>query len=318
MSYIYIYLSANYIKIHNFFIQIKDLPMALFQSFENFTVAYHVLGRDVKFKGTKTDKFRRIKASKYKPMSDSLKRGNIGIEDSCDSDETESNASDDQESKSDRTNDDDVEETLIVGDINVKKMRVSYVLIPGDSVSQGSSDELHNYFNHHRHILIVLCGQVKPSYQVNVVNKLSTVSSMEKIAALENNISEIKKRAIRSALSEQYSHQNYLQGVHKIRTMRKSQTPASPEVFSKSHNCKPRIFCAKTDQGQSLPPNAIAYAYVDYYQFLNDTVSRVDVTLHMIYSLVNIPKERSVPKMKVRSNSILFLFYHFLKLILNF
>lgn len=283
------------------------MPISLFQYFENFTVEYHVLGRDVKFRATKTNKFRRTSASKYKPMSDLLTKGDMAIADSSDSDDNYSNDfSGDDETKSSEES----EETLVVGDLNIKQMKVSYVLIPGDSVNEGSSDELQNYFNHHRQILIVLCGKAKQNYQINISNKSSFESSADKVIALEKKISEIKKKAIHSTLGENFSYQNYLQGVHKIRTMRKSPAPASPEVFSKSHNSNPRIFCGKTDQGQTLPPNAIAYAYVDYHQFLHDTVIRVDVTLNMIYSLVNVPKERSVPKIKVgQSDCPGFIFY---------
>lgn len=119
------------------------------------------------------------------------------------------------------------------------------------------------------------------------------MSSFEKTAALQKSMQDIKLEALNKTLIGNYSSENLLRQKHMARLLR----TVSKEVFEHVPTNE-SIFCSKTESGETLPPNTIAYTYLDYYQFLSATVSRVDVSLPMTYALVNLPSERSVPKLR--------------------
>ncbi len=291
----------------------KELPVILFEHFQNFTIEFKALGRSVKLNSTRAKKYRRIDVYKYKPTTELMK-----ITENADSDDdlsqnskssesqskdglgaiNEENEEDDEHSFESGVEADDDSHSIIVGDLNVKQIRVSYVIIPGDSVSQGASKDLERYFSKHRKILVALCGAPKPGIDVKGSTRWMkaaySMSSFEKTAALQKSMEDIKLEALNKTLLGNYSSENFLRQKHMARLLR----TASKEVFE-NIPANESIFCSKTENGEILPPNTIAYTYLDYYQFLSATVARVDVTLPMTYALVNLPNERSVPKLRV-------------------
>jgi hypothetical protein len=300
--------------------QVKDLPVSIFENFKNFRIEYEVLGRKIKMDAVKKGKYYRRDARKYQTYKESSKEpeditssGDDSIEDisirrnvaspvtrpsfgklaSIEENEVESSES---ETSASEESDDD---TIIVGSLDVNKIRVSYTLIPGNSVSHVPSQGLEHYFAANRKILFVLCGDIKEGRE-NIIRNTSPTSaqsSADKIFSLQKSLSEIKLNAINATFFDsKYSDANYLKQKHLTRLLRKSA------AVSLNYKAQPK----KTERGEILPEDAIAYGYIDYYQFLNATVNRIDIISPMAYAINNIPSSRSVPMLKVSTFNIMF------------
>lgn len=296
--------------------------MIIFEHFENFRVHYNILGRDVNFPAVKKSKYYRKDAYRYKTFSVdgendsvSLSSGDNEKDGGSDFDANDtgdpfrvvtcplrgsgvlSRVSEEDGTERVTSSDDESDEnvSIVVGTLAVQKMRVAYSLIPGNSAAGSPSPELERYFAKNRKILIVLCGDVK--YGVNIYDESRWLapppgfSCAEKSKQLQHSLTSIRVDAVNKTLFQgRYSRSNSLRQKHLSRLFRKSykdaELPATVEL-------------RKTESGEVLPEGAIAYGYVNYYQFLNATVNRIDIVTPMTYALTHVPRERSVPMLKV-------------------
>lgn len=299
-------------------LQIKDLPVIIFEHFENFRVHYNVLGRDVDFPAVKKSKYYRKDAYRYKTFTvdgenDSVSLSSAGsdgngseFEDDADDRAAMFNSRsrsgrlakvseeevDAEEYSSEDTSQEDV--SIVVGTLAVQRMRVTYTVIPGDSAGGAPSPELERYFARNRRILVVLCGDTKDGANIcdetRWMSPPEGFSSASKAQNLQHSLTNIRLDAVNKTLFQgKYSGVNSLRQKHLSRMFRKSY----------QDNEIPSSSVRKTERGEILPEGSIAYGYVNYYQFLNATVNRIDIVTPMTYALSHVPRERSVPMLKV-------------------
>ena len=305
--------------------QIKDIPTIIFEHFKNFRVCYHCLGRDISFPAIKKSKYYRKNAYKYKTFSvdgenDSVSLSSGSEDDGSDFDPddnhrnistkkyggsgvlstvTEENLSmDEPDGSSTSSSEEDV--SIVVGTLVVQRMRVTHALIPGNSACGTNSEGLEKYFAKNRHILVTLCGDIKEGADIYDENRWlcppEGYSSASKVKDLQHKLTNIRLDAVNKTLfGDKYCGSNSLRQRHLARIFRKSTKKI------KFSGDSPR----RTERGETLPEGAIAYGYVNYYQFLNATVNRIGVVTPMTYALSHVPIERSVPMLQVVVNFLL-------------
>ena len=168
--------------------------MAIFEAYENFSLCYVALGRRVDAPCVRTPGFKRRVESKFKearPILTDINGGSDSDSSSASSGSSstfstsstsskkkkkktsketkESNS--DSVSVSDDEDDDDafsdscasVEKEVVVGSLECRFFKVSYVMINGDAKSNEYHEPLTQFFQDFKCITVVLCATLKPS-----------------------------------------------------------------------------------------------------------------------------------------------------------
>lgn len=186
--------------------QVVDLPVAIFEAYENFSLCYVALGRRVDAPCTKTAGYKRHKESNFKEArpilndinadsdSDSSSSGSSSSSSSSSSrsksktksktnnkkrssksenskDSKKSKSASESDTDSDDENDGDtfgvscasVEKEVVVGCLECKLFKVSYVMINGDAKSKEYHEPLTQFFQDFKCITVVLCANLKPN-----------------------------------------------------------------------------------------------------------------------------------------------------------
>ena len=173
---------------HLFFLslQVVDLPVAIFEAYENFSLCYVALGRRVDAPCVKAAGYRRKKECNFKearPILTGINEDDSSSQStsSSSSSSASSNSKDKRDksgensassnSDSDTDTDDDefqdsydsVEKEVVVGSLDCRFFKVSYVMINGDAQSQEYHEPLNQFFQDFNCITVVLCGTLKPT-----------------------------------------------------------------------------------------------------------------------------------------------------------
>jgi hypothetical protein len=188
------------------------------------------------------------------------------------------------EGSEDEEEEEEVEEEpeICVGSLDVKYMRMSYFMVPGDATEEDNA-----HFNHFvsksGRILVILCAKLKPHALIDERHWVlpdETKTARAKAHKLRNEISAIR---------------------------RQFQSKVSPNVSESAplpYDPREDIY-KTTDTGDPLPPDAIGYSYISISQFKSNAVKRLDIGAPFTYAIKHLPRERSVPMLRVGSSSCL-------------
>lgn len=176
-----------------------------------------------------------------------------------------------------------------VGALDVRFMRMSYVLIPGNAMGD-HPPELNKFLQANNRVLIYLKARLKKDTQITsrhwVIPDPSTMSTVK--------LSKLKKRLkdIRDIANAQRT-ENAVSPGKKSRTAVRIASDAKPQQYIPSKAPK------YTEYGEELPGDAIAYGYLPLDQFRSNAVRRTDISIPMTYCIAHFPKERSVVMLRV-------------------
>lgn len=160
-------------------LQVVDLPVAVFEAYEKFSLCYFAIGRRVDAQCNRSASFKRKKESKYKEARPVM--AGLTHDDSSQSSSSTSSSSSNSNSKSrsnkkdsgsDTESDEDeddfdnscasVDRDVMVGSLECRLFKISYVMINGDAQSQEYHEPLTQFFQDFDKITVVLCGSMKP------------------------------------------------------------------------------------------------------------------------------------------------------------
>ena len=166
-------------------LQIVDLPVAIFDAYENFSLCYVALGRRVDAPCQKVGEYKRKKEDKFKEAQPHF--ADINADDSRSSTSSTSSSSsssstcgctdnepaskkpgDDSDSITDEEDDEfdescgSIENEIVVGSLQCRFFKVSYVMINGDAQSQEYHEPLTQFIQDFKCITVVLCADLKP------------------------------------------------------------------------------------------------------------------------------------------------------------
>jgi hypothetical protein len=175
-------------------LQVVDLPVAIFEAYENFSLCYVALGRRVTAPCVKAAGFKRKNESLFKEVRPILTdiHGDNDSQSSSSSSSTSSTSTSnskhkdkdktkkksktkegsgtDSDSSSESDDDDEfqdscasVEKEVVVGSLECRFFKVSYVMINGDAQSQEYHEPLTQFFQDFKCITVVLCATLKPN-----------------------------------------------------------------------------------------------------------------------------------------------------------
>jgi hypothetical protein len=196
------------------------------------------------------------------------------------------------------------EPEICVGALDVKYMRLSYFMTPGDAREE-SNPHFNSFLNKASptsRVLLILCAKLKS--QAVIDERHWTIPD-------ENNSAKAKTQRFRKEI---YAMRREQQRLLRLPS-RRSQSMEEFDLSSRSAGAgagagegasgqrlryDPRADVHKmTDTGDPLPADAIGYAYVSLAQLKCSAVKRLDIGAPLTYAIKHLPKERSVPMMRV-------------------
>ena len=181
---------------------------------------------------------------------------------------------------------------LCVGALDAKFLKMSHFMVHGNALEDGLPS-YNEFINSTSRIMVVLCGKIKNNAVVDerhwVLPDMANTKAA-KAAKLRKRLSDLKADIVKKNTGSQgaYSHLSHISRGH-----RRTNLTAGLEY-------NPRHDIHKvTDTGDPLPEEAIAYAYLPLSQFKSNAVKRLDMGAPMTYAIRHLPRERSVPMLRV-------------------
>jgi hypothetical protein len=180
---------------------------------------------------------------------------------------------------------------MVVGALDVKFMKMTHFMVQGNASADGLP-AYNEFLNENGRIMVVLCAKLKDRAVIDERHwNLPDMSlSMEaKSAQLRRNLIDIKQEYDQKmGRGKAYSHLSHLS-----RGARRVNVAAGLEYDPRKHLNK------ETDIGDPLPEDALAYSYLPLDQFKSNAVRRLDLGAPMTFAIKHLPKERSVPMLRV-------------------
>jgi hypothetical protein len=209
------------------------------------------------------------------------------------------------DSDEDEDEDDDDVSNLCVGSLDVKYMRLSYFMVPGDAIGEDNQD-FNSFVTKPGKILVALCGKLKPNAVIGENHwALPDANSLFEVKA-----SSLKKKF--HAIRDHPHGSNAALGHNSTNTTQNTALNASAgvgdhkkdvdseEAHTQQYSYDPRADRKKkTDKGDALPEDTISYAYLSTEQFRSNAVRRLDLGVPFTYAIRHLPNERSVPMLQV-------------------
>lgn len=201
---------------------------------------------------------------------------------------------DGKKSQQEEEEEEEDEPEICVGALDVKYMRMSYFMIPGDAREENNS-HFNNFVNKSGRLLVVLCAQLKPNAVID-----------ERHWNLPDESNSAKAKALKFR-KEIYTLRREQQRLLRLPSRRSQSMDELEQSADPLLRYDPRAdLCKTTDTGDPLPADAIGYAYISLAQLKCSAVKRLDIGASLTYAIKHLPKERSVPLMRVPLHSSLF------------
>lgn len=182
---------------------------------------------------------------------------------------------------------------MVVGALDVKFMKMTHFMVHGNAMEDGLP-AYNDFLYDNGKIMVVLCAKLKDRAVIDERHwnmPDMSLSKEAKSAQLRRNLIDIKQEFDQKmGRGKAYSHLSHLS-----RGTRRVIAAAGLEYDPRKHIHK------VTDTGDPLPEDALAYCYLPLDQFKSNAVKRLDLGAPMTYAIRHLPKERSVPMLRVSS-----------------
>lgn len=193
------------------------------------------------------------------------------------------------------------ESDLCVGALDAKFLKMTHFMVPGNCSVDGLP-AYNDFLSDTGRIMVVLCGKLKQNAMIDerhwIIPDMSETRDA-KAAKLRKDLIDLKAEyRKKSGGSTAYNHLSHLS-----RGSRRAKIVAALDYDPRADTRK------VTDIGDPLPEDAIAYSYLPLDQFKSTAVKRLDLGTPMTYAIRHLPKERSVPMLRVRNKCIVYISY---------
>jgi hypothetical protein len=185
-----------------------------------------------------------------------------------------------EEEQQEEEEEEEEEPEICVGSLDVKYMRMSYFMVPGDATEESNS-HFNHFVNKGGRILVILCAKLKTNAVIDERHWVlpdETKSARAKAHRLRKEISAIRR---------EFQSKTLISSAESVAAARTFTYDPREDIYK------------TTDTGDPLPADAIGYSYISISQFKSNAVKRLDIGAPFTYAIKHLPRERSVPMLRV-------------------